>query len=148
MRKQGRITETTTVDVAFYDVDLMAIVWHGHYLKYLENARWTLMNRIGYGFEAMKNSGFLWPIIEAHLRYVRPARFGDRLAVAASLVEWENRVAINYLITDAATKTRIARGRTVQVAVDTASGELQYESPRAFVSVVEQCLASIGGRRA
>ena len=141
MRKKGRISETTEVAVAFYDVDLMAVVWHGHYLKYLEDARWALMDHIGYGIEAMKSSGYLWPIIEAHVRYVRPARFGDRLAVTASLVEWNNRIAINYLIADGTRKTRVARARTVQVAVDAKSGELQFVSPAGFTRAVERSLA-------
>ena len=53
MRTKGRLSHEIEVDVAFHDVDAMAVVWHGHYLKYLENARWALMERIGYGFEAM-----------------------------------------------------------------------------------------------
>ncbi len=142
MRKKGPISETTEITVAFYDVDLVAVAWHGHYLKYLEDARWVLMERIGYGFEAMKGSGYLWPVIEAHLRYIRPARFGDRLAVTASLVEWQNRIAINYLIADAARKTRIARARTVQVAVHAATGELQFVSPAGIVRAVQRSLAT------
>jgi acyl-CoA thioester hydrolase len=43
MRKTGPVSETVVAVVAFHDVDLMAVVWHGHYLKYLESARWALM---------------------------------------------------------------------------------------------------------
>jgi acyl-CoA thioester hydrolase len=41
--------------------------------------------------------------------------------VRASLVEWENRLKINYLISDAETGERLTRASTVQVAVDIAS---------------------------
>ena len=84
------------------------MVWHGHYLRYLENARWALMNTIGFGLQDMIDSGYLWPIVDLHVKYVRAARFGDRLRVRASLVEWEQRLAINYLVTDLA--RRRARG--------------------------------------
>lgn len=141
MRKRGPLSITTEVVVAFHDVDLMSVVWHGHYLKYLESARWALMDRIDYGFSAMKDSGYLWPIIEAQLRFVHPARFGDRLAVTASLVEWHNRLAINYLVADTERRLRIARGRTVQVAVRADSGELQFASPGPFVRQVESSIA-------
>ena len=141
MRERGRISQTTEVAVPFYDIDMMAVVWHGHYLKYLEDARWALMERIGYGLEAMKRSGYLWPIIDAHVRYVSPARCGDVLAITASLVEWHSRVAIHYLIADAAGKRRVARARTVQVAVDAASGELQFECPAGIMRAVERSLA-------
>ena len=64
-----------------FDVDLMAVVWHGHYFKYLELARWRLMDRIGFGFASMRASGYLWPIIESHIRHVRSAAYGERLEV-------------------------------------------------------------------
>jgi acyl-CoA thioester hydrolase len=91
----------------------------------------------------MVGSGYLWPIIEAHVRFVRAAKFGDRLCVIASLVEWQNRLAINYLITDSESRRRVARARTVQVAVERATGDLQFVSPAPFVRQIEASLASV-----
>ena len=41
MRKQGPIAAAVDVLVPFHDVDVAGVVWHGHYMKYLENARWA-----------------------------------------------------------------------------------------------------------
>ena len=38
------------LDVPFYDVDPMNIVWHGNYIKYLEQARCDMFSKIGYTF--------------------------------------------------------------------------------------------------
>jgi acyl-CoA thioester hydrolase len=130
------------LDVAFHDTDLMQVVWHGHYLKYLENARWRLMDDLGFGYSAMVASGYSWPIVDLHVRYVRVARFGDRLRVRASLVEWESRLAVHYLVTDAATGDRIARARSVQVAVDGRTGDLQFLLP---AGLVDRVRARLGG---
>lgn len=143
MRRRGPIAETTLVEVAFSDVDVMAVVWHGNYLKYLEAARWRLMDKLEYGYESMRNSGYLWPIIESHVRHIRGAAFGDRLEVTASLVEWQNRLAINYLVLNANTRARVARARTVQVAVHGTTGELQFASPPEFVRQVESRLGGL-----
>jgi acyl-CoA thioester hydrolase len=43
MRRQGAVRAEVEVEVPFHDVDLAGVVWHGHYMKYLENARWALM---------------------------------------------------------------------------------------------------------
>jgi acyl-CoA thioester hydrolase len=137
MRKLGPISVTTRCEVAFHDVDVAAVVWHGHYLKYLENARWALMDRIGFGFDAMLASGYGWPIIELHVKYVKAARFGDRLDVRASLAEWSNRVAINYLVTHADSGERVARAQTVQAAVDVRTGVLQLTTPQVLLERVE-----------
>jgi acyl-CoA thioester hydrolase len=56
-------------------------------------------------------------------------RFGQRILVKASLREWENRLLIEYLITDELTGQRLTKGNTVQVAVDMKSGEMCFVSP-------------------
>jgi acyl-CoA thioester hydrolase len=136
MRKQGVIAASVEALVAFHDVDVAGVVWHGHYLKYLENARWALMQRLDFDLAAMIASGYAWPIVEVHVKYVRPARFGDRLAVQASLVEWQSRLTVHYLVTDAARRERVARAKTVQVAVEASTGELQFATPAVLLERV------------
>lgn len=141
MRREGVIAAEVDVDVPFHDVDMAAVVWHGHYLKYLENARWALMERIGFGIEAMLASGYLWPIVELQVKYVRASRYGDRLRVRASLVEWESRLAIHYLVHDRRDAARVARARTVQVAVGRETGELLFQSPPCLTERVREAIA-------
>jgi acyl-CoA thioester hydrolase len=141
MRKEGAISATIEAMVAFHDIDIIGVMWHGHYLKYLENARWALMDQLGFGFKVMSDSGFAWPIVEMHVKYVHAARLGDRLRVRASLVEWENRLAVNYLVVRADDE-RLARARSVQVAVDARSGALQFTTPQPLLDCVQRALRS------
>ncbi|MBU3055168.1 MULTISPECIES: acyl-CoA thioesterase [Pseudomonas] len=141
MRKDGVLQAEVEILVPFFDVDSMDVVWHGHYVKYLEVARCALLDRIGHNYVQMRDAGYAWPIIDLQLRYVRGARFGQRLSVRADLVEWENRLKINYLITDAETGERMTRGSTVQVAVEIATREMLLASPTVFVEAVERALA-------
>ncbi|MDO8702421.1 MAG: acyl-CoA thioesterase [Undibacterium sp.] len=117
------------IQVQFFDLDPMEIVWHGNYVKYLEVARCALLDKISYNYIEMKNSGYAWPIIDMQLRYVGPAIFGQSLRLRAEIVEWENRLKINYLISDALTGKRINRASTTQVAVEIATGEMCFVSP-------------------
>jgi len=119
----------TEIQVQFFDLDPMEVVWHGHYIKYLEMARCALLDTIDYNYAQMKASGYAWPVIDLHLRYVDSARFGQRLKVRAEIVEWENRLKIEYLITDAVSGRRLLRGSTTQVAVDMATREMCFVSP-------------------
>src|SRR5204862_386715 len=78
------------IEVPFYDVDPMLVVWHGHYVKYCEQARSALLRQIDYDYPAMQASGYLWPVVELHLRYVHSARYGERLrARTASSGRWK-----------------------------------------------------------
>jgi len=114
---------------AFHDLDPMIVVWHGHYLKYFELARCALLQRFNYDYPQMKESGFVWPVVDLRTKYVRPARFLQRLIVRAQIVEWENRLKIEYQVRDAQDGQVLTRGYTIQVAVSDATGEMLYVSP-------------------
>lgn len=126
------------IEVPFYDIDPMGVAWHGHYVKYCEVARCRLLQMIDYDYPKMRDSGFLWPVVELRLKYVRPAHYGQRLRVSAALTEYENRLKVEFRIFDAATGERLTEGHTLQVAVDAASGELQYVSPPALLDRIEK----------
>jgi acyl-CoA thioester hydrolase len=148
MRRQGEISAEIEVEVPFHDVDLARVVWHGHYLKYFENARWLLMDLIGYGLQSMLDSGYGWPVVDLQVKYLRVSRYGERLRVRASLLEWENRLVINYLVTDVATGERVARGQTVQATVEMATGTLQFVMPEEFLAAVRAKLGAPAGLKA
>src|SRR5690349_10257629 len=99
----GRWVAEAETHVQFSDLDPMEVVWHGRYAKYLEIVRDVLLETIGYSYREMRDSGFFWPIIDLHMRYVASASYGQRLKLRAEIVEWEIRLKIQYLITDAAT---------------------------------------------
>lgn len=115
--------------VPFHDLDPVGIVWHGNYAKYFEVARCSLLAQFNYNYDEMRVSGFLWPVIDLHVRYIKPLRFNQQVWVQAGLREWEYRLAIDYLITDAVSGARLTKGRTVQVAVNATTHEMCLMSP-------------------
>jgi acyl-CoA thioester hydrolase len=117
------------LQVQFYDIDPMEVVWHGRYIEYFEAARCALLDKIGYNYGEMKESGYMWPIIDLQVRYANPATFRQRIKVRAAIVEWENRLKMEYLVTDAASGQRLTRGVTTQVAVQIDKREMCFLSP-------------------
>jgi acyl-CoA thioester hydrolase len=117
------------IEVPFHDIDVMGVVWHGHYVKYLEVARCALLDKIDYNYPQMKASGFVWPVIEVRIRYPRPLYFQQKVRVKACIDEWENRLKISYLIEDLESGQCLTKAYTVQVALDLDSEEMLYVSP-------------------
>jgi acyl-CoA thioester hydrolase len=115
--------------VPFHDLDPAGIVWHGNYAKYFEVARCAMLQLFDYNYDQMLASGYMWPVIDLHIRYVNMIRFNQRIKVSATLREYEYRLAIDYLVTDAITGARLTKGNTTQVAVDIATRELCLMSP-------------------
>lgn len=127
--KHALVTAQVELDVPFQDVDPMQIAWHGNYFRYFEAARVVLLREIDYDYPQMQATGFLWPIIEAHVRYVQALRYAQRIQIRAALVEWENRMKIDYRVLDAGDQRRLTTGYTIQCAIDARTNELQLASP-------------------
>ena len=122
-------SHSITVQVPFHDLDPVGIVWHGNYSKYFEIARCALLETFNYNYDEMARSGYSWPIIDLHMRYVKAARFAELLDVQATLREWEHRLRIDYLATNAADGLRVCKGTSIQVAVDMKTQEMCLRSP-------------------
>ena len=134
------ISKEVTLRTQFYDLDPMNVVWHGNYVRYLEQARAALLSVIGYGYSEMQTSGFAWPIVDLSIKYIRPLRLSQDFIVRATLTEYENRICIDYRLFDADTRAVLTKARTVQLAVSIETGELSFESPPQLIASVRRHL--------
>jgi len=134
------ISAEVVIRIQFYDLDPMRIVWHGNYPRLLEQARAALFEKISFGYREMSDSGFAWPIVDLLIKYVRPINPLQTIKVTATLIEYENRLKTNYIITDLETDEILTRAHTIQVTVDRASNELCLETPAAVVEKVRRAL--------
>lgn len=124
--------------VPFFDVDAMHIVWHGHYVKYLEVARCAFLDALGYNYDTMREHGHAWPVVKMDLKYIRPARFNQILHVDLALVEYESCLRLDYTLSDAASGEKLTRASTTQVPVSLADGEMQYQTPDSWRQAVRR----------
>ncbi|MBT4752352.1 MAG: acyl-CoA thioesterase [Candidatus Marinimicrobia bacterium] len=123
------VSAEVIIIIPFHDVDVTRVVWHGHYVKYMEIARCTLLDKINYNYIQMERSGYSWPVIDLRIRYARPLYFQQKIRVKVRLSEWENRLKIKYLFEDFDTGQRLTRAYSVQVAVDIVKNEMLLASP-------------------
>ena len=142
MSKQEYLTTAVDIEIPFHDCDPMNVVWHGNYPRYFEVARCQLLRLFNYDYQDMQASGYMWPIVDMRLKYVGSAEFTQMITVTAALVEYENRIKINYLITDKKTGAKLTKGYTIQAAVSMESNELQFESPAILIEKLQPFLAA------
>jgi acyl-CoA thioester hydrolase len=124
------------LETQFYDLDPMSVVWHGHYARFFEQVRCRLLDKIGYSYREMETSGYLWPIVEMNVKYVASLHFPQKFAATATLLEYENRIRIGYVLKDASGKV-LTKATTTQVAVKIDTGELQLISPAILIEKVK-----------
>lgn len=72
------------VRVYWEDTDAGGIVFYANYLKFFERARTEWLRSLGIGQQRLKDdSGGMFVVTDAQLRYHRPARLDDELIVTA-----------------------------------------------------------------
>jgi len=127
-------------EVSFPDVDSYRIVWHGNYIKYFEIARCKLLDKIEYTYNDMEKSGYFFPIIDVNVKYIKPLVFGQKFIITATLQEWENKLTIDYTITDKITNQKLTKGHTSQIAVTISGHITQYQSPNILIDKIEKAM--------
>lgn len=126
-----------TMTPSFQDADPMGVVYHGNYFRFFEEARRVLLDKIGYNYREMQASGYMWPIIDTRVKYIKPIPFDLTVRVEAKLTEWENRLKVDYVIYDSQSGQRLTKGYTMQVAVNIETQEMCFVSPKAFTERLE-----------
>lgn len=123
------IEEETIIEVPFYDLDPMNVVWHGNYIKYTEIARCKLLEKIGYSYREIKADGYVYPVAKMDMKFIKSATLGQKLVVKAILEEFEPSLRIKYIIKDAETGEVIFKASTMQICVEITSKRSVYEAP-------------------
>ena len=77
---------TTRVRVRYKDTDTMSVVYYGNYLTYFEVGRVEYLREAGWPMSAVNDRVHL-PVVEAFVRYVKPARLDDLLLVRSRVSE-------------------------------------------------------------
>ncbi|TKF22700.1 acyl-CoA thioesterase [Vibrio genomosp. F6] len=121
---------------SFQDADPMGVIYHGNFFRFFEEARRVLMDKIQYNYLDMQASGYMWPIIDTRVKYVKAIPFNHSIRISARLTEWENRLRVDYQIHDVKTGARMCKAHTTQVAVGIKDQEMCFVSPTIFTNKV------------
>ncbi len=130
------ISSESKVRVEFYDVDSMDVVYHANYIKFLEVARCDLLDKIGYGYNQMRATNYVFPVTTLNVKYIRSLKFGQTATVRAVLLEWENRIKIKYEILDP-DGALVTKAETTQMAVKVPQTEACFVCPKELTDRVE-----------
>jgi len=78
------------VRVYWEDTDGGGVVYYANYLKYLERARSEWLRHLGIDQAALhRDERIQFVVVEAQVRFHKPARYDDLLSVAAAVGSWK-----------------------------------------------------------
>ena len=110
------------VRVIFGDTDQMGVVYYANYLRYFEASRAALLRSLGFSGADLDRWGVGFPVIEAHCRYIRPARYEDLLDVVVEVTEL-GRASLRFEYRVERDEDLLAEGFTRHACVASESGK-------------------------
>lgn len=119
-----------TVKAQPHHTDYAGIVWHGHYLTWMETARVECLRSIGVDFAELVAMGCDLPVVELSLKYHRPIHLGTKAIVRTRLAETVGvRIHWDYEIKSVDYQELFVTGRVTLVGLDREKGNIIRQLP-------------------
>lgn len=105
--------------VQYYETDQMQIVHHSNYIKWFEEARTYLMDKMNFGYSRMEEEGIIVPVLSVYSEYKSMTRFGETVSIQAKITEFTGvKMIVSYEVTDQKTGEVRCLGETKHAFLD------------------------------
>lgn len=128
------IEDTVRIPVRFSEIDSMRRVWHGSYVKYLEDGRESFGRHYpGIGYADMVEAGILAPIVDMHIKYYGPLELNDVAVITTRYVYKRGaRLDYAYEVRRERDNALCIKATTTQLFIDS-DQQLLLEEPAYYV---------------
>jgi acyl-CoA thioester hydrolase len=128
----NQLTSTIEFPVRFSEVDTMLIVWHGHYVQYMEEGRENFGRKFGISYMTIKANGYMAPVVKLSCDFKKPLAYDDTVIVETRYIDSPAaKIIYSFKIFRGSDKELVATGESTQVFLDM-NGELVLTIPPFF----------------
>ena len=113
------LKDRTEVKVRFGEVDSMGIVWHGNYVKYIEEGRESFGRKYGISYIDIYKNDVMTPVVNMNIDFKRQVQYGDQLIIETELVDQSAaKILFKFKIFRKSDDELVATAETTQVFID------------------------------
>lgn len=128
------LTHQTTTRIRFSDLDPMQVVWHGRYVRYLEDGREAFGRQYQIGYDEVLAAGYVIPIVELNVQYKQSLKYGDLAIIETRYIKTDAaKIMFDYIIYKESDHSVAATGSSIQVFVDRETNQLELNSPDFYI---------------
>jgi len=125
---------STPIIARFSEVDMMAVAWHGSYVKYLEDGREDFGKQFGLEYMTVYDAGFMTPIVRMNIEYKSPLFYGKTAEIETVFINSPAaKIRFEYTVKCSETGRIIALAWTEQVFINAETRELELTPPEFFI---------------
>lgn len=105
--------------VNYYETDRMGVVHHSNYIRFLEEARCNLLDRINMPFDLLEEKGITIPVLGVNVDYKYHVTYGDTISIKLFIKEYNGvRMTIGYEVTNKENGNILLTGETKHCFTD------------------------------
>ena len=105
--------------INYYETDRMGVVHHSNYIRFLEEARCNLLERIDMPFDLLEENGITIPVLGVNVDYKYHVTYGDTILVKLFIKEYNGvRMTIGYEVTNKENGNILLTGETKHCFTD------------------------------
>lgn len=99
--------------INYYETDRMGVVHHSNYIRYMEEARIYMMEKLKLPYETLEENGIIIPVLGVNCNYKYHITFGDTILIDTFVKEYSGvKMIVGYDIKDKKTGKTIFTGET------------------------------------
>ncbi len=118
MPSDNSVMSETTFHVRYAETDAMGVVHHGSYIVYFEEGRSNYIRQRGDSYAAFERTGYYLVVSEVGARYLKPARYDDKITVRCWIEDLKSRqLTFGYEIVAVKTEDVLVTGFSKHIVV-------------------------------
>ena len=87
--------------INYYETDMMSIVHHSNYIKWMEEAGMDLMDQIGLSYKQMEEMEIISPVLSVSCEYHSMVHFDDTVVIETKITRYNGiKMDVEYRMTD------------------------------------------------
>ena len=113
------LKDRTEVKVRFGEVDSMGIVWHGNYVKYIEEGRESFGRKYGISYLDIYSNDLMAPVVNMNIDFKKQVEYGDILLIETEFVNQEAaKIVFNFRVFRKSDNELVATAQSTQVFIN------------------------------
>lgn len=88
--------------VQYYETDRMGFTHHSNYIRWMEEARISFMDHIGWNYQRFEDEGIISPVTAVECKYRKTTTFPEVVTIEVSVEEFRSiKLRIKYIMKNA-----------------------------------------------
>ena len=105
--------------INYYETDRMGVVHHSNYIRFLEEARCSMLDEMGIPYSYLEEQGIMIPVLGVNCSFKQHVTFDDIIIIEPYIKDFNGvRLTVGYNVTNKSTNSIVLTGETKHCFTD------------------------------